>query len=285
MRARGPAFPPADKHPMSAHTAALLRTAERVHRNARYELAISCFERALEEMPDHQAALFNIAVANIRLRRFDDALYSLNRLERLLEQRDGERAELWFSSRYNRALAHWELAYDDGPNDALENAILTSRELYLELPPAAPAASVRSRSSERNNFLRGVEGPAVSQLAGLITAGIQDDRAPAERPAPIDEVSIRALISGERWRDPAVAQLLAAVARERHDGDVTTRYNLAVYSALRDADELALADLRYATDHDVGLAGWALDDPLLHRLRARHEESFAALAKRHEHRT
>ena len=139
-----------------------------------YERSQTYYAQALARRPDHEPALHNLAVCDVRLGHYEAAAHHLGRLIRRLDDRHGDQwGELRYTATYNRVLTErYRLmeARDEGEGTraiADQAADLASRLLRrlndLEQTQGAAAESERAA-------LNGLEGVTVMLAAGSIAA-------------------------------------------------------------------------------------------------------------------
>lgn len=263
-----------------------------------YLRAQTYYAAAVRERPEHEHALHNLAVTQIRLGRYGAAASRLQHLLGLLRRgSSGSEPELAFSARYNLILA---TRYAGRFEEAADRSADLLRRILSEIgelprPPAPeqllaaialemgtnPASTDEVATSEevRREYLERLRHPTMLLVAGSLALWweeVQHMRWPLEQtengPGDLDAnlVDWRT----RPWLPQAIEQVVRGVG---YSLSARTRYNLACFRSMRAQRirdhrqrslylESAWSDLELALE-DGQLTVWAQHDPSLAHLR------------------
>lgn len=268
-----------------------------------YLRAQAYYAAAVRERPEHEHALHDLGVTQIRLGRYGAATSRLRHLLGLLHRRSpSDEPELAFSARYNLILAtRYAQRYEEAADlaaDLLRRILSEIGELPRPPAPAqllaaiaqeesADAAGIdQARTDEaatpeqvRREYLERLRHPTMLLVAGALALWweqTQHVRWPFEqaRNGPGDLDANLAGWRDQPWLPQAIEQVVRAVG---YPLTARTRYNLACFRSMRAPHiperrmrsaylEPAWSDLELALE-DGQLTVWAQHDPSLAHLR------------------
>ena len=233
---------------------------EDAQRAGDHQAAAGWYRRAHELAAEDEPTLFNLAVTLIRLNQPLEALAILDRLGDRLEG-DGEARPMRASVAYNRGLAL-----------CLSGDEAKGRTIVADLVSEVLVALEKSRDDDERRFLGRLEGPATALLARLVDGTGGEAEATMTR-GDAEPRAILPLLTRVEERSPALAAQLEGLARDRHEDDPPTAYNLACLLTRRGQLGAALDDLRRAS-RDPALRAWAAIDPSLAALSVAEPQGF-----------